>query len=274
MSVILNGQGSIEEGRRSVKGTLRWTDRETLEIDGVRFFLTQDVERTPAQESEQPTFVLVKDPSQLRCLQQYTDGMEIQRILDLGIFKGGSAVLFYKLFQPAKLVAIDSHPEPVADLERYINTAQVAHTLRPYYGLDQADTPAILRVLEREFPQRNIDLVVDDASHLYEETRTCFNAVFPYLRTGALYIIEDWSWAQSPEEAFQRPGGIWYGRLALTNLVFEIVMLCGSRYDLISDVTITSNSCYIRRGQGPLPDGEFDFARLYRTRGRLFVPTL
>jgi hypothetical protein len=41
--------------------------------------------------------------------------------------------------------------------------------------------------------------VIDDASHIYEPTRASFETLFPYLRPGGLYIIEDWQWSYSDE---------------------------------------------------------------------------
>ena len=43
-----------------------------------------------------------------------------------------------------------------------------------------------------------LDLVVDDASHTYEETRASFEFLFPLLSPGGVYVIEDWSWAHPP----------------------------------------------------------------------------
>ena len=62
----------------------------------------------------------------------------------------------------------------------------------------------ILRELADE-----LDLVVDDASHTYEETKASFEFLFPLLRPGGIYVIEDWSWAhhpnyQSPDAPFSK----------------------------------------------------------------------
>ena len=37
-----------------------------------------------------------------------------------------------------------------------------------------------------------LDLVIDDASHLYGPTMASFEVLFPRLRPGGLYVIEDW----------------------------------------------------------------------------------
>ncbi len=116
--------------------------------------------------------------------------------------------------------------------------------------------------------------MIDDASHHYEPTKTCLNAVLPYVRPGGLYIIEDWSWAHSSQEAFQRPDGIWHDQPALTNLIIELIMLCGTRPEYVSHVAVNCNSCFIRRGTGQYFPPEFDIAKMYLARGRQFVPWL
>jgi len=46
----------------------------------------------------------------------------IDRILDVGIFKGGSTALYAKLFKPSRLVAIEYTAEPVAALTALLTT--------------------------------------------------------------------------------------------------------------------------------------------------------
>lgn len=92
--------------------------------------------------------------------------------------------------------------------------------MRTYYGLSQ-DDPALDDVLHDEFPD-GIDLIIDDASHQYEQTRKTFEIAFPHLKPGGLYVIEDWAWAHTQGQ--QEEDHPWYRRKALTNLVFELVV--------------------------------------------------
>lgn len=59
-------------------------------------------------------------------------------------------------------------------------------SVRPYYGVNQADTVALERIVADEFQGQPLDLVIDDASHMLEETRVSFNCLFPKLRAGGL----------------------------------------------------------------------------------------
>ena len=80
-----------------------------------------------------------------------------------------------------------------------------------------------------------LDLVVDDASHAYEETKTSFEVLFPLLRPGGIYVIEDWSWAHHPD--YQSPDAPFSKGRALSNLLFEQIMLLGSTL-LISEIRV------------------------------------
>jgi hypothetical protein len=64
-------------------------------------------------------------------------------------------------------------------------------------GTDQTDATKLHSIV-REDLEGHLDLVIDDASHLYAQTKRSFELLFPLLRTGGLYIIEDWSWGCWP----------------------------------------------------------------------------
>ena len=52
---------------------------------------------------------------------------------------------------------------------------------------------ALLGIVEQEFGGA-LDMVMDDASHIYEPTLASFQILFTLLPEGGLYIIEDWAW--------------------------------------------------------------------------------
>jgi hypothetical protein len=77
-----------------------------------------------------------------------------------------------------------------------VNRQGATDRLKTYWGIDQGDRAALCEIVGREF-DGPIDLVIDDASHVYGPTRASFETLFPYLRQGGLYIIEDWQWSYS-----------------------------------------------------------------------------
>ena len=159
-------------------------------------------------------------------------------------------------------------------LTRFIDDNGLGGRLSTYYDTSQADAQAMGRILAAEFPDRNIDLIVDDASHFYFESRATVNLTLPYLRPNGLYIIEDWAWAHWPGDVWQKSQAIPSLKPALSNLVIELTMLCASRPDIISNISINPNTVVLRRGDAALESGRFDIGEHYLCRDRWFKPTL
>ena len=126
-----------------------------------------------------------------------------KRIIELGIYQGGSAALFALLARPDRLVALDIQTTLYAALEHFIDGRDLRDRLHTYYGFDQSGGDGLRRLVADEFGDQPIDLVVDDASHLLGPTRASFNALFPHVRPGGVYVIEDWSWLHDIDAALQ-----------------------------------------------------------------------
>jgi hypothetical protein len=125
--------------------------------------------------------------------------------------------------------------------------------IKAVYDTDQTDTTKLLA----EIGDRPIDLVVDDASHKYAETLTSFNALFPRLRPGGAFVIEDWSHgvvpAAHPEltarlRALPPP--------PLASLIVEILLACATTAGLIERVEVHPELAIVWRG--PLVAADLD----------------
>ncbi len=252
------------------KNMIKWIDNKTLEIDQVRFLVTSDTQEMLENNSKGSMFVLIKAPSMIsQYLSLKSEGHK--KIFEIGIFKGGSCVFLHKSFDPEKLVAVDYNQTPVEALDKYIEESNISDKVKPYYGVDQSDPQKMLEILEREFPNKDIDLVIDDGSHFLRETKASFNLIFPYLRTEGIYIIEDWGWAHYPSEIWQNGGGVWRDKPALTNLVIELMMLSVSRSDIVSEIVIEANMVFVKRGGAILNPEDFDISNLYFSRNKCFL---
>lgn len=194
-------------------------------------------------------------------------GRPVTRMIDLGIYKGGSAVLYHKLFAPEKLIAIDSNAKRIPALEAYA-ARQPDRSLVVARGVNQADTATLDRLCAEELGGHPLDLVVDDASHLYAETRASFRALFPRLRAGGRYIIEDWSWAHWAGDFWQKDRGGEYFRdkQPVTDLLIELLLLCASSPQLVSRLQVDGAIIYVERGEGSLEPG-FELSDHYYSRG-------
>ena len=191
----------------------------------------------------------------------------VARMVDLGIYKGGSAVLYHKLFAPEKLIAVDLAATPIPSLEDYA-ARQSDRSLVAAHGVDQSDLAALDRLCAEHLGGQPLDLVVDDASHLYAPTRASFRSLFPRLRAGARYIIEDWAWAHWAGDYWQKERGGEYFRdkQPVTDLLIELVLLSASAPHIVSSVRVDSGMIYVERGEAVLEPG-FELSRYYHARG-------
>lgn len=101
----------------------------------------------------------------------------------------------------------------------------------------------------------NLDLIIDDASHMYEFTKRSFETLFPLLRPGGYFIIEDWAWEHMP--MYHGDNHPWALLTPLTELVMELVEAAGSAPHLISRMHIFSRMIALERGPESLNPGSF-----------------
>jgi Methyltransferase domain len=187
-----------------------------------------------------------------------------QTIFELGIFRGGSTAFLSHLAAPKRLVAVDLTREPVDALEQFIDRYGYGDAVKPYYAIDQADGPALEAIYRREFDETPLDLVLDDASHNLDATRASFNSLFPRLRAGGLYIIEDWGTGLF---GFARP----HEGPFLASIVFELLCTLPYHDGLIANVVVDKFWATVKRGSQPLPPGAFDLSTCYHDRARRLI---
>jgi predicted O-methyltransferase YrrM len=153
-----------------------------FEVDGVEFAF--DGESSPGR------FHIAKTGGLLERYRALLKEMSSLNVVELGIFRGGSAALAALEGDPRRLVAVDIC-EPVEALDQLIDARGWQH-VRAYYRVDQSDQATLSDIVAREFGGEPLDLVIDDASHVLEPTRASFEILFPSLRPGGRYLIEDW----------------------------------------------------------------------------------
>jgi hypothetical protein len=227
---------------------LNW-QADRLLIDDLLFRLVLTADESDAFWKEQPHFQLYK-PKEL--VQEYgqalqTYGIEPQNIFELGLFDGGSLVLWHWLFQPAKIVGVDLVSRgDSAYFRQYSSKHQLQDKLKTYWGVDQRDGETLKKLAVENF-QEGLDLVIDDASHYYEETKSSFETLYPLLKPGALYIIEDWQWSHWRE--FQ-DHDYFKEKAPLTKLLGELIAWTGSRdAGAPKSITVYSRMLVVEKGE-------------------------
>jgi SAM-dependent methyltransferase len=164
------------------------------------------------------------------------------------------------LFNIDKCVGIDIC-QPVAEFDAFCAQHPIGRKIKTHYGVCQTDRVSIRKIIDLEFGDRPLDVVIDDASHLYAQTRLTFECAFPRLKPGGLYVIEDWGWAHWPESR------TFMGRSALSILIMELVMLCASRSDVVSEVRVFPEFALIRKSPQAQNAEDMDLDSLYTKRG-------
>lgn len=104
------------------------------------------------------------------------------RLLELGVLKGGSLLLWRDYFERGLIVGLDLNPLEIDDPTGRIR----------FYQGGQQDT-ALLDRLARECAPEGFDVIIDDCSHVGDLARVSFWHLFEHhLKPGGLYVIEDW----------------------------------------------------------------------------------
>ena len=160
----------------------------SFELEGFAFVLS---DMLPAGGKR--AFSLIKPRRAIDGYREVLSRHREPRMVELGIAYGGSTAFFALAARPTKLLAMDINDEPVASLSDFIERNGLTDSVVPVYGVDQSDRERLTAILDREFGTEPLDLVIDDASHLYDLTVASFETLFPRLRPGGDYVIEDWT---------------------------------------------------------------------------------
>jgi predicted O-methyltransferase YrrM len=192
-------------------------------------------------------------------------GIRADNLLELGIFGGGSMAFWFECLQPRKHVGIDIKDRADSDyFRRFLVRRGAESRVKTYWATSQDDVAALARIVEREF-DGPLDVVIDDASHFYEPTRVSFEALFPRLRPGGLYVIEDWAWAHWRDVPLSPK---FVARASeLTHFVTELVAAAGTDLQLIPHIEICQGFTVVERGPAAIAPGSFRLADHIYVRG-------
>ncbi len=99
-------------------------------------------------------------------------------ILELGVDKGASLRMWKEYFPRAQVFGVDINPVSKAHEEERIRISILSQDDKA--GLEELASSA-----------GGFDIVVDDASHINQLTIASFQILFPFLKQGGYYVIED-----------------------------------------------------------------------------------
>jgi SAM-dependent methyltransferase len=104
------------------------------------------------------------------------------RLLELGVKRGGSLLLWRDYFERGLVAGLDIEPVELED-----PTGRV----RTYCGAQQ--DAALLDRIARECAPEGFDIIIDDCAHIGVLARESFWHLFDHhLKPGGVYVVEDW----------------------------------------------------------------------------------
>ena len=236
---------------------IEWTSKTRFRLDGIDFALEEVGD--PRRGDALP---VMKPVAYFRSYAEIIRDAPTRNVLELGIHKGGSAVFLASLFRVEKLATLDLLPK-APRLDKFRRTHPLGARIAPYYETSQDDEAKLREIIDREF-DGPFDLVIDDASHDYHLTKASFEILFPHLRSGGFYVIEDWQWAHT------RGFFTWRDKPALSNLLFQLMMAQASRSDLIAKIHVYPGIAYVQKGSAAPSEARLDLEALCWTQGRTF----
>lgn len=256
---------------------------DVFEVDGIEFVCGYRPESTAER------FYIVKPPELIERYRALCERFAGGTFVELGIAEGGSTALMALWARPRRLVAVDLEPRPLGALAEFIAGRGIDDAVRPRYGVDQGDRALLQRIVADDLDGGPIDVVVDDCSHDVDLTRASFDALFPFLRPGGVFVIEDWSndivFQASVVAALRDPdrpdraevqeamreamrGAVADGarptaRVPLARLALELVVAKASTSGVIDVIEVNDDWIVVTRGEADLDPATFGLAGLY-----------
>lgn len=266
------------------------SDAEFMSSGPAPRFRVGEVEfRCEFAPSEDRLFSIRKDRAGIEAYLEIIERFKGDNFVELGIGSGGSVALTALVAPPRKLVALDIGAERIEALDALVTERGLDERVRLHYGVDQANREQLAAILEDEFGDEPLGLVIDDASHRLDETRASFELLFPRLRPGGLFVIEDWNNQHlvtralaakledpSPEqlkagvERFLADSG--RAGPSLVRLVIQLILAQAESDEFVSEVRVDLHGAHIYRGPGELDRSDFRLADLIANDFGLLPP--
>jgi len=240
---------------------MRISPDESITIKDIELRFWSGADRPP--RSNDTVIFMHKDRPFVSRLDAVLEEVRPRRMVEVGILDGGSTIYWHYKHQPDCLIAFELAAD-APHLRNYLERHQLTAVVHAYFGISQADAPALRTGVLNHTPGGHVDAVIDDASHQHSETRATVETLLPFVRPGGVYIIEDWAWGHDAKW----PADLWADRPLLSPLLVELTLICGHATGVIEKMEIDPNFVVLWRGKTPLrQDGEFKLTDHYLARG-------
>ena len=125
------------------------------------------------------------DHNYLTCYERYTGPIKdtVKSVLELGIWMGGSLLLWTEYFKNAKIYGIDFSQQWIDLCDSLVNKDRVT-----LYKGDYSDKPFMESTLD---PISPIDIIIEDGHHIHELQSSTLRLMCKYLSKDGYYFMED-----------------------------------------------------------------------------------
>jgi hypothetical protein len=103
-------------------------------------------------------------------------------LLEIGVWRGYSHKMWEEFFQLAQIYGIDDYLEPTCLPKEEIESDRIKIIVG-----NQSDQ----KLIDDNFKDNSLDIVIDDGSHNSWDQQKSFLYLWPKLKSGGLYFIED-----------------------------------------------------------------------------------
>ncbi len=145
------------------------------------------------------------------------------RVMELGVQGGGSLELWLTLFPRGIVVGVDRNAESVWPAGSVMVVC------------DQSDTE-LVDVSKAYGP---FDIIVDDASHLGDKTDESFELLWPHVKPGGFYVVEDWLVAFIGRAPMYEP--------EMLNFATSLLTLFADKMDDVEEILFREGQIILRK---------------------------
>ncbi len=107
---------------------------------------------------------------------------KVKLVMEVGVADGSCLLAWREVFPNATIVGMDIHHSDKAHGER----------IEFHLGDQRVQRDCQNAASGRHDSDRQFDLIVDDGTHLLEDTLRTLLFLWPYVRPGGLYVVEEW----------------------------------------------------------------------------------
>lgn len=111
----------------------------------------------------------------------------VKLMMEVGIADGSCLLAWKEVFPNATIVGMDIHPAARITEDWHKKHHTESSRLEFHLG-DQR----VMKDCERAAAGRQFDLIIDDATHELENTLLALYWLWPFVKPGGLYVVEEW----------------------------------------------------------------------------------